>query len=198
VVTTRAFMLSRPLLVVSSGLVVIAAVCAGWFGWSWHRSSHGTPAAASTGSGGASPALVRQVLEQGEQDVQNFNTLSYRNLAAGLARWRASSTGVLRSETVNGWAAFAKQVTKAQTTTTATILDAALTSLDPGNGTAGIIVAVQLTVTPAHGSAATKRNRLQGTLTRTSSGWKLSSLGVVPVGTQGATHGATPSTSPSP
>jgi Mce-associated membrane protein len=43
-------------------------------------------------------------------------------------------------------------------------------------------VAVQITVTPASGSPVTKQSRLAGTLTRTSSGWKLSQLGQVPVG----------------
>jgi Mce-associated membrane protein len=176
VVATRAFLLSRPLLVVSIGLVVIAAVCAGWFGWSWHESS----ASAATAPSTAGSAAVQQALRQGEQDVQAFNTLSYKNLAGGLKHWQAASTGVLRQETTSGWSGFAKQVTKAQTVTTATILDAAITSLQ--KNTAGIIAAVQITVTPAKGSAASKRNRLEGTLTKTSSGWKLSRLTVVPVG----------------
>ena len=175
---------------VSIGLLVIAAVCAGWFGWRWNDSSNSSPTstAAATGpsatsSGASSSQLVQTVLEQGEKDVQNFNTLSYRNLAQGLSNWKNSSTGTLRSETTSGWSAFAKQVSKLQTISTATILDAALTSLNKQNGTAGIIVALQVTVKPAKGSAATKRSRLEGTLTRTSSGWKLSSLGEVPVGT---------------
>jgi Mce-associated membrane protein len=181
VVTTRAFFYSRPLLAVSIGLVVIAAVCAGWFGLTSQPSS---AAADGTACGGTVDAgTVQQVLKEGEQDVQNFNTLSYKNLDAGLAQWQNSSTGVLRSETVSGWATFAKEVAKAQTITTATVLDGSLTSLNTAKCTAGIIVAVQLTVTPAKGSAATKRNRLAGTLTRTASGWKLSSLEVVPVGT---------------
>ena len=162
----------------SIGLVVIAAVCAGWFGWSWHESS----ASASTTPQAAGSGTVQQALRQGEQDVQAFNTLSYKDLAGGRSRWQAASTGVLRQETTKGWAGFAKQVTKAKTVTTATILDAALTSLDQQKHTASIIAAVQITVTPASGSAATKRNRLAGTLTQTSSGWKLSSLSVVPVG----------------
>jgi Mce-associated membrane protein len=173
------------LLVVSIGLLVIAAVCAGWFGWRWSdaRGSSSPSASSAAGSGGSSSQLVQSVLEQGEKDVQNFNTLSYRNLAQGLSNWKNSSTGALRSETTSGWSSFAKQVTKLQTISTATILDAALTSLNEHNGTAGIIVALQVTVKPAKGSAATKRSRLEGTLSRTSSGWKLSSLGEVPVGT---------------
>jgi Mce-associated membrane protein len=184
VVTTRAFFQSRPLLVVSIGLLVIAVACAGFFGWRWQDSRSST-AAGSGGSASSSRStqLVQQVLRQGEQDVQKFNTLSYQNLAQGLSNWQNSSTGTLRSETTSGWSSFAKQVSKLKTVTTATILDAALTSLDSHNGTAGIIVALQVTVTPAKGSAATKRSRLEGTLTKTSSGWKLSSLGEVPVGT---------------
>jgi Mce-associated membrane protein len=172
------------LLVVSIGLLVIAAVCAGWFGWRWQDSRPAAAAPAATGSGGArSPQLVQKVLRQGEQDVQNFNTLNYQNLAQGLRNWQNSSTGTLRNETTSGWSSFAKQVTKLKTVTSATILDAALTSLNTQNRTAGIIVALQVTVKPAKGSAATKRSRLEGTLTETASGWKLSSLGEVPVGT---------------
>jgi Mce-associated membrane protein len=170
------------LLVVSIGLLAIAVVCAGAFGWRWSDSSahsSGAPAKSSA----VSSQLVQQVLEQGERDVQNFNTLSYTSLAQGLANWQNASTGTLRSETTSGWSSFAKQVSKLKTTSTATILDAALTSLDSQKGSAGIIVALQVTVTPAKGSAATKRSRLEGTLTRTSSGWKLSSLAEVPVGT---------------
>jgi Mce-associated membrane protein len=181
VVATRAFLLSRPLLVVSIGLVVIAAVCAGWFGWSWHES----PASASPSAAGS--GVVDLALKQGEQDVQAFNTLSYKDLAGGLSRWQTASTGVLRQETTQGWSGFAKRVSKAKTVTTATILDAALTALDQQKHTASIIAAVQITVTPATGSAATKRNRLQGTLTQTAAGWKLSSLSVVPVGSTSGT-----------
>lgn len=169
---------------VSIGLLAIAVVCAGAFGWRWSDSSaSAAPSGASGQSGTLSAQLVQQVLEQGERDVQSFNTLSYTNLAQGLSNWQQASTGTLRSQTTSGWSSFAKQVSKLKTTSAATILDASLTSLNNQNGTAGIIVALQVTVTPAKGSAATKRSRLEGTLTRTSSGWKLSSLAEVPVGT---------------
>jgi Mce-associated membrane protein len=171
--------------VVAIGLLAIAAVGAGFFGWRWQDSRSATTGTSAGGAAGGSRSsqLVQEVLRQGEQDVQSFNTLSYRNLSQGLSNWQNSSTGTLRTETTSGWSSFAKEVTKLKTVTTATILDAALTSLNQQNGTAGIIVALQVTVTPAKGSAATKRSRLEGTLTKTSSGWKLSSLGEVPVGT---------------
>jgi Mce-associated membrane protein len=113
--------------------------------------------------------------------VQNFNTLDYRKVAAGLALWEQSSTGPLHTEIMAGRAQFTRQIEQTKTITTARILDGALTALNPRDGTASIIVAVQITVTPASGSPATKQSRLDGTLTRTPSGWKLSALGQVPV-----------------
>ena len=186
VVTTRAFRLSSPLLAVAITLVVIAAGCAGWFGWSWYHAEH---------SGTVASARLRdQVLQQGEQAVLNFNTLDYRHLGQGLGLWQSSSTGTLHAEITRGQAQFEQAVRKAKTVTTAMILDAALTSLNPQARTASIIVAVQITVKPPTGQATTKQSRLEGSLQQTSQGWKLSALGQVPVGTAGAAtgQGATP------
>jgi Mce-associated membrane protein len=44
-------------------------------------------------------------------------------------------------------------------------------------------------VTPATGTPTTKQSRLQGSLVMTASGWKLSTLGQVPVGTAGSASG---------
>lgn len=170
----RAFRRPGSLLTVAAALVVIAAGCAAWFGWSWYHAAHSGPAAA---------ARVRdEALREGEQAVQNFNTLDYRNLGRGLGLWQSSSTGTLHTEIVRGRAAFEQQIRKARTITTATILDAALTSLDRQARTARIMVALQITVKPPAGAATTKQSRLEGTLEETGSGWKLSSLGQVPTG----------------
>jgi Mce-associated membrane protein len=48
---------------------------------------------------------------------------------------------------------------------------------------------MQITVTPANGSPVIKQSRLAGTLTKTSSGWKLSQLGQVPVGAAASAGG---------
>jgi Mce-associated membrane protein len=166
--------LAEPVVATALGLAVLAALFAAWSGWSWYRaSSAGPPPAAQ---------LRDQVLQAGEQAVQNFNTLDYRKVAAGLALWEQSSTGALHAEIVSGHAQFTQQIEQTKTITTARILDAALTALNPRAGTASVIVAVQITVTPASGSPVTKQSRLDGTLARTPSGWKLSALGQVPVG----------------
>jgi len=129
-------------------------------------------------------------LRAGEQAVLNFNTISYRSVGKDLNLWAQSSTGPLHRQIMTGRAAFEQQIRQARTVTTARILDAALTSLNPRARTARIIVALQLTVTPAGGTAVTKQSRLAGELTRTPAGWKLSQLGQVPV--QASAPGQTP------
>jgi Mce-associated membrane protein len=158
-------------------LVVLAAVFAGWAGWSWYSAAHAGPSA---------PAQLRdRVLQAGEQAVQNFNTLDYRQVAQGLALWEQSSTGTLHNEIAAGRAQFEREIQQTRTVTTARILDGALTSLNAR--TATLIVAVQITVTPASGTPQVKQSRLAGTLTLTPAGWKLSTLGQVPVGAAAST-----------
>ncbi len=164
--------LGEPLVATALVLAVLAALFAVWSGWSWYRASSAAPP--------ASAQLRDQVLQAGEQAVQNFNTLDYRKVAAGLALWEQSSTGALHAEINAGHAQFTQQIEQTKTVTTARILDGALTALTPN--TASIMVAVQITVTPASGSPSVKQSRLLGTLTRTPAGWKLSALGQVPVG----------------
>ena len=166
--------LANPLVATALVLAILAALFAAWSGWSWYR--------ASTAGPPPDAQLRDQVLQAGEQAVQNFNTLDYRKVAAGLALWEQSSTGPLRTEISKGRAQFESQIQQTKTITTARVLDGALTALNPRAGTASIIVAVQITVTPANGSPVTKQSRLIGTLTKTTSGWKLSQLGQVPVG----------------
>jgi Mce-associated membrane protein len=174
--------LGDPLLRTALVLFVLAAAFAGWSGWSWASAAAGPPGSAQ---------LRDQVLQAGEQAVLNFNTLDYRKVAQGLALWEQSSTGALHSQIVAGRAQFEQSIQATKTVTTARILDGALTSLNARAGTASLIVAVQITVTPATGSPVTKQSRLAGRLTRTGSGWKLSQLGQVPVGAAAAGTGPT-------
>jgi Mce-associated membrane protein len=161
-----------PLLATAVLLLLAVIVFAVWAGVSWLSAPRASAAAQSRDA----------ALRAGEQDVLNFNTLDYKTVAQGLRLWEQSSTGALHSQITAGQASFEQEIRQAQTVTTARILDGALTSLDAHAGTAKIIVALQLTVTPAHGSATTKQSRLAGSLTLTPGGWKLSSLSQVPVG----------------
>jgi Mce-associated membrane protein len=161
-----------PLLAGSLAVLIVALACAGWFGWSWHTAATAAPP--------TSEQTRDSVLADGEQAVQNFNTLDYRHVSQGIQLWLQSSAGALHSEVVSGRAAFEKEVLSARTVTTARVLDGAVTALSSRAGTASIIVALQITVVPAHGSPVVKQNRLQAQLTRTAAGWRLTEIGQVP------------------
>lgn len=163
-----------PVLAVAAVLTAAAVIFAAWSGWSWYSAARaGTQALAQTRD---------QVLQAGEQEVQNFSTLDYRHVGQGLDLWEQSSTGPLRAQITASRAQFERQVEQAKTITTAKILDAALVALDIRAGTAAIIAAVQIDVTPSQGAPVSKQARLAGQLTRTASGWKLTALGQAPVG----------------
>ena len=133
---------SRRLLAASIAVFVVALACAAWFGWSWHSA----PSAATPGG----PAQQRDTaLAEGEQAVQNFNTLDYRHVDQGIRLWLQSSAGALHSQVQHSRTSFAQQVQQAKTVTTARVLDGALTALNAHAGTASIIVAA-----PDHRDAA--------------------------------------------
>jgi Mce-associated membrane protein len=166
-----------PLRAVAVALVVVAAVAAGYFGWSWYAAAH---------DGSLRFSKERDaVLRAGEQGVQNLNTLDYRKVDEGFSLWEDSSTGDLHQQLLQGRDQFEAQVRQARTVTTAKILDGAIVELDARAGKARMIVAVQITVAPASGAPATKQSRMQAQLARTPSGWKLNALGQAPVGASG-------------
>jgi Mce-associated membrane protein len=171
-----------PWLLISVVALVVTLVAAAWAGWSLHSAAAAGPPPAA--------AARDQALADGEQAVQNFNTLDYRHVPQGLRLWLQSSAGALHAEVLSGQATFEKEVQASKTVTTARVLDGAVTALNLRAGTARIIVAVQVTVTPAKGTAQVKQSRITAALTRAGGTWKLTSIGQVPInGAQGASNG---------
>lgn len=178
----------KPLLAALTVLVLAAAACAAWFGSSWLSAARSATLA---------EARTRDtVLQQAEQAVLNFNTLNYHHAAQGLQIWLASSTGELHAELAQNLSQEVQLVQERKTITTARVLVGAVTQLATGPGTATVMVAVVVTVTPSKGSPFNESESEEGQLNRTSSGWKLSALGYPP-GTAG-TGGSSSSPSPSP
>ncbi|RCW46787.1 Mce-associated membrane protein [Halopolyspora algeriensis] len=154
--------------------------------------------AASAGSAGVSWAMAEsdesidlavareQALQDGRQAIINFNTLDHRNLKEGLDRWERSSTGALHEQVKRGRQANAERIKKAKTSTTARVLDAALTELNTRAGKARMIAVVKVTVRKKGEKPADKRSRYKAELTRVDGTWKLSSLGAVGTGSPAA------------
>jgi len=163
-----------PVMWVAALLALVAAVCAAWFGWSWYGADH---------DGSLKYSQSRDdALQAGEQGVLTMTPLDYRQVDQGLNRWVNSTTGDLQQQISQGRSQFESQVLQAKTITTAKILDGGVVELDDRAGTATVIVAVQITVTPQSGQPATKLSRMQAQLARTGAGWKLSSLAQAPTG----------------
>lgn len=168
--------LSRdPLIRVASLVTVIAAAAAAWFGWSYNTAA---------GNDDLAYAAERdKVLAVANQAIVNLNTLDHRNVDAGLKVWQDSTTAELYDEIAKGRSRLEAEVKKAETTSTAKILESGLTELDTRAGKAAVIAAVRITITGAEGKPSENTRRFAGQLTKTSSGWKLSALGQAPTGT---------------
>lgn len=168
--------LSRdPLVRFALTVTLIAALVCGWFAWSYRSASNDESLAYSKERD--------KVLSAAGQAIVNLNTLDYRNVDAGLKVWQDSSTAQLYDDIVQGRSRLTSDIEKAKTTSTAKILESALTELDTRAGKAAVIAAVRITITRADGKPMSNLRRFAGQLTRTSSGWKLSALGQAPTGT---------------
>jgi Mce-associated membrane protein len=139
--------------------------------------------AVATNSESVSFATERdEALRVGRQAIINFNTLDHHDVQRGLDLWAQSSTGPLHEEVVKGRDANAARIAEGKSTTTAEVLDAAITELDVRAGKARMISVVKVTVTPEGQQPTEKRSRYQAELTREGQEWKLSALGPVSVG----------------
>jgi Mce-associated membrane protein len=154
-------------------VVLLAAVFAAWGGWSWWSAGHDDARLF---------ALDRQAVTQAAQhDIATLNTLDYRKIDDGLKSWLAVSTGTLHDQLAQTGTDNRKQLEQAKTVTTAQVVDTAVTALDQRAGTARLIAAVQLDVTPDAGQKTSKRARFQADLTRTGQGWQVSAIAPVQV-----------------
>jgi len=130
----------------------------------------------------ADPAEARtaaardDALADGRTAVEVFNTLDYRDVDAGLDRWEAVATGDLLTQVKDNRTTSAAQIRQAKTSTTADILDAALSEFDEAAGTATLLAAVSVDVTRDGEAPVNKRTRITATLERDGDDWKVSEL----------------------
>ncbi|WP_328607266.1 hypothetical protein OG943_46590 [Amycolatopsis sp. NBC_00345] len=149
-------------------VLAAAAVFAGWSGYSWYSASHSTSATYGE--------TRDEALATGRTLVATLNTLDYHQVDAGLSRWLDASTGPLHDELARTTPQTKQALSAGATVATGKVLDAGLSELDTHAGTAKLIASVEVTVAKEGTAPATRRNRYAATLTRTASGWKLSTL----------------------
>ncbi|OIV36044.1 hypothetical protein BIV57_18400 [Mangrovactinospora gilvigrisea] len=151
-------------------LIVLAATAASAWTYADARGS-----SALTGGRARDAALAT-----GRQLVARLNTLDVHHLDADLTAWQNATTGPLHDQLARSRSATRSSLARAGTSTRGTVTDAALTELDPGDGTAKLIAAVTVAVTK-DGTTTDARKRFEAGLTRTSGGaWRLTSLTALP------------------
>jgi Mce-associated membrane protein len=149
-----------------AGLGLVAVVV---FGVLWWSAVHGSDATTAQDRDDAL-AAARQI-------AVNLQTLDFNTVDKGLATWEASSTGPLLEEFRKNHQQYADQIRKAQTVTSARLVDAALADLDVGAGKATAVTSVDVTtdqvVNGVPSLPLTKQVRIQLELIRTpDAGWK--------------------------
>jgi Mce-associated membrane protein len=161
-----------PLLLGAIALVVAAAAVAIWFGVSWARAGND-----STVDRAKSRDEVARIASSA---IVTFHTLDFHKADETLGNWEAASTGPLHDQVVGSKDSSKKTIEAAKTVAKPTMLSLAVTDLNEFDGTATVIAAVKVEVsTEGHPGQTPKYLRIQGSLQRTGSGWKLSGIGQV-------------------
>jgi Mce-associated membrane protein len=154
------------------GVVLAACLVAGWFGLSWYRVAHDESIMLG---------LVRDtVLLDAQQAAINVNTLDYRQVQGGFELWERAATGTALEEFRRNRDSYVRTVTESRTTSTARVRDAAVAELNDREGTARVLVGVDVTYTPEQHEASCVRQRLQLQMRNTPDGWKVDQL--APIG----------------
>ncbi|WP_020661805.1 hypothetical protein [Amycolatopsis benzoatilytica] len=146
---------------VTGAALALAAAFAAWSAWSWHAAA---TAPASTGG-----ATRDEAVAAGRTLIATVTTFDPQQRDQDLAHWRDATTGALQ-------VSLASTAPPSGPATTGHVLDAGLSDLNAEAGTAKLLASVEIAVTKDGAAQPARRTRLSATMTRTASGWKLSSL----------------------
>jgi Mce-associated membrane protein len=170
--------MSRPwkVVVVFSALLALAGLgAAGWFGYSWYTAAAGTSAEAVD----ARDAALKAARQLGE----TLQTINPSRPDEGLDAWEAAATGDLLAQLKRDRGKNLDQLKKAPTTSSAEVVETALTDLDVSAGTATAITAMDVTqsvlVNDTPGSPTVRQLRVRLALKLTEAGWKVANTGLI-------------------
>lgn len=158
----------RATIAVVAVLAVLACGVAGWYGVSWYRAAHSESIALGTER--------ETVLREARQAAINLTTLDAGEVQEGLDRWEEVSAGTLLEEFTSNRETYARTITEAESRSESKVVDAAVVELNPQQGTARVLVGLDVTVTPREGEPTLARQRLLLQMTRTDAGWKASAI----------------------
>lgn len=163
-------------MVVLSALFALAGIgAAGWYGYTWYNAAAGTSAEAVDARDNA--------LRAARQLAETLQTINPTRADEGLDAWEAAATGDLLAQLRRDRGKNLDQIKKAPSTSSADVVETALTDLDVSAGTATAITAMDVTqstlVNDNPGPPTVRQLRVRLTLKLTDSGWKASSTALI-------------------
>jgi Mce-associated membrane protein len=165
----------RVLLVLSVVFAACGLGAAGWYGYEWYDSAKGNSVDALQTRDAA--------LKAARQLAVTLQTVNPNRPEEGLDAWEAAATGDLLDQLKRDRGKYLAQLKQQPSTSTATVLETALTDLDPSSGTASAITAMDVTqsavVDNKLAPPTTRQLRVKLTLKKTDAGWKASSTGII-------------------
>ena len=143
---------------------------AGWQAGAW--------LVAANNSAQTTASMRDEALREARALIVPLESIDYRNPDEALDRRESLATGSLLAQFQSTRSRYADQIRQTQATTTATVVDAAVTDLDTSGETASVLLFVDLSTTQhkdgQQSGQSTQRQRLKLQITRTDDGWKAS------------------------
>ncbi|MGW4488810.1 hypothetical protein ACWEOE_33840 [Amycolatopsis sp. NPDC004368] len=121
-----------------------------------------------------------EVMQAGAAAVTAYTTVDYTNLNEYFDHQKAVSDTNMSQQIDAGRATYSKALTDAKVKVTATVQDIAVEELDDHEGKASFLAAIT-TTNSAGGQTSSKALRLEASMTRVGSEWKLSGIDSVPL-----------------
>lgn len=149
-------------------LVVLAALAAGWFGFSWLS-------AAEDGD----TAYVEDrdtVLQVAEDGLATLHTVDHRAASRDVGRWLEVTAGDLHEDLQADRDGEVKRAEGTKAVSTAKVVLAAVTDLDANAGTARVIAVLDVQLSRRGGKPSEERRRMNAELVRSPSGWRITAV----------------------
>jgi Mce-associated membrane protein len=159
---------------VLAGLALVAVVAAGWAGYSWWSATRG---AAET------VAARDSALRAAGELAVILQTVDPNHPEDSVRAWQQAATGALARKLATDSPRYLTDLKKSPGSSQATVVDVALTELDPDAGSATAITALDVSqatlVNGVAGTPTVRQLRVKLVLSRTDQGWKVASSGLI-------------------
>ncbi|WP_410588705.1 hypothetical protein [Amycolatopsis sp. lyj-23] len=147
---------------------VLSVLAAAFAGWSWWR--------AASDDSSARGRSRDEVLAAAGPELVTLNTIDYRTAAADVDRWLAAATGQYAKDLSGDRQLQIDRAGASRTVSSASLVQAAVTEIDPARGSARLLAVLDVRVSTAGSPASPRMNRLTVDVSRSPSGWKIAGV----------------------